>query len=265
VWLHVGEEDSMYYVLTERERLLHFFPPGAVGAEIGVAEGRYSAAILEAAQPALLHLIDPWSHLEPGSDLHRASEFLAGIDPARAGDEADAPPPFNAAGDADYARIVARFEADPRVRLHRQYSYKAAASFGPGHFDFVYLDGNHHYEFVLRDLEDFAARLKPGGLLFGHDYFEDAFARAEHYGVIDAVGTFLKRSDFRFLMLTWEPFPTFCLARSLDGFAGQVLRNVLDSEVPMIELPDAIAGHFRDKSHKRGEGSQKRIPSFAGD
>ena len=27
-------------------------------------------------------------------------------------------------------------------------------------FDFVYLDGNHHYEFVLRDLQDFAARLK---------------------------------------------------------------------------------------------------------
>jgi hypothetical protein len=255
----------MYYVLTERERLLHFFPPGAVGAEIGVAEGRYSAAILEAAQPALLHLIDPWSHLEPGSDLHQASDFLAGIDPARGDGEAHAPPPFNAAGDADYARIVARFEGDPRVRLHRQYSYKAAVLFGPGHFDFVYLDGNHHYEFVLRDLEDFAARLKPGGLLFGHDYFEDAFASAEHYGVIDAVGTFLKRSDFRFLMLTWEPFPTFCLARSLDGVAGQVLRNVLDSEVPMIGLPDAIAGQFRDKSHPRGDGSQKRIPSFAGD
>ena len=60
---------------------------------------------------------------------------------------------------------------------------RAAASFADGYFDFVYLDGNHHYEFVLQDLQDFAAKLKPGGLLFGHDFFEDAFARDEHYGV----------------------------------------------------------------------------------
>jgi hypothetical protein len=115
---------------------------------------------------------------------------------------------------------------------------------------------------VLRDLQDFAAKLKPGGLLFGHDFFEDDFARKEQYGVVDAVNTFLKRSDFRFVMLTWEPFSTFCLARSLDGFAGQVLRNILESDVAMIELPDAFAGHYLDKAYKRGNGSMKRIPSF---
>ena len=148
------------------------------------------------------------------------------------------------------------------MRLHRQYSYKAAASFEPGSFDFVYMDGNHHYEFVLRDLQDYAALLKPGGLLFGHDFFEDEFARKENYGVIDAVSAFLKRSDFRFMMLTWEPFSTFCLARNLNGFAGAFLRNVLESEVPMIEIPDAFAAQYRDKAFRRRNGSTKRIPSF---
>jgi hypothetical protein len=252
----------VYYVLTEREQLPQFFPKGAVGAEIGVAEGRYSAVILAAADPRELHLIDPWSHLEPGSDLLRGADFLAGVDSARAQGEALSPPPFNAAGDSDYARILARFQGDRRVRLHRQYSYKAAVGFEDGLFDFVYLDGNHHYEFVLRDLEDFAAKLKPGGLLFGHDFFEDDFARREHYGVIDAVNAFLKRSDFFFLMLTWEPFPTFCLARDLDGFAGRFLRNLLESETRMIELPDAIACNFRDRAHEREDGSLNRIPSF---
>lgn len=252
----------MYYVLTRREELLRHLPKGAVGAEIGVAEGAYSAAILEAAQPRELHLIDPWSHLEPGSDLLQAAELLAAVDAGRAGGEEFAPPPMNSEGDALYARVAARFENDPRVRLHRQYSYKAAAGFDDGYFDFVYVDGNHHYEFVLKDLQDFAAKLKPGGLLFGHDFFEDSFAREEHYGVIDAVGTFLKRSDFRFLMLTWEPFSTFCLARRLDGFAGEFLRNMFESDVQLVELPDAFAASYRDKAYRRQDGSVKRIPSF---
>lgn len=248
--------------MTSREQLLPYFPKGAVGVEVGVADGAYSAAILEAAQPKELHLIDPWSHLESGSDLLDAPDLLADIEQARArGDSFDAPPP-NPGGDEQYARVAARFEGDSRVRLHRQYSYKAAAGFDDGYFDFVYLDGNHHYEFVLRDLQDFAAKLKPGGLMFGHDFFEDPFARQEHYGVVDAVSVFLKRSDFRFLMLTWEPFSTFCLARRVDGFAGEFLRNVFESDTQMVELPDTFVGSYRDKAYKRRDGSVKRIPSF---
>lgn len=249
----------MYYVLTSREQLLPYLPKGAVGAEIGVAEGAFSAAILEAAQPSELHLIDPWSHLESGDDLLRAPAILAEVDGAQV--QFDAPPP-NAEGDALFAQVAARFEGQPGVRLHRQYSYKAAAGFADGTFDFVYVDGNHHYEFVLRDLHDFAAKLKPGGLLFGHDFFEDEFARRESYGVVDAVNTFLKRTDFRFLALTWEPFSTFCLARRLDGFAGAFMRNLFESEVPMLELPDAFVSNYRDKTYQRRDGPPKRIPSF---
>lgn len=252
----------MYYVLTRREELLHHFPKGGTGVEIGVAQGDFSAEILQSADPLELHLIDPWSHLEPGSDLLGAAELLSGVGSGRC--DLFSAPPENLAGDEQFATIGARFAADQRVRLHRQYSYKAVAGFGEGTFDFAYLDGNHQYEFVLRDLEDFAAKLKPGGLLFGHDFFEDSFARAEHYGVIDAVNTFLKRSDFRFLLLTSEPFPTYCLARRLDGFAGEFLRNVLDSDVELIELPDAFASSYREKVYPRRDGSQRRVPSFIG-
>jgi SAM-dependent methyltransferase len=252
----------MYYVLTRREALLQHFPKGGIGVEIGVAQGDYSAMILEAAQPRELHLIDPWSHLETGSDLLGAADLLSDLDAARSrGEQFDAPPE-NRKGDDEYAAVVARFDGNPHVRLHRQYSYKAAASFSDGYFDFVYLDGNHQYEFVLRDLQDFAAKLKPGGLLFGHDFFEDAFAHEEHYGVVDAVNTFLKRSEFRFLMLTSEPFPTFCLARRLDGFAGEFLRNLFESSVEMVEIPDSLAGSYREKAYPRRDGSLKRVPSF---
>lgn len=250
----------MYYALTSREELLRIFPKGAVGAEIGVAEGTFSAAILEAAEPRQLHLIDPWSFLETGPDLLRGHGHLADID--RSGAGKFGPPASVPEGDGKYAQVAARFEGDPRVHIHRQYSYKAAGDFPDQFFDFVYIDGDHHYEFVLRDLQDFAARLKPGGLMFGHDFFEDAFARDEHYGVVEAVNAFLKRSDFRFLMLTAEPFSTFCLARRLDDFAAAFLRNALESDLQMIEMPDALASNYRDKSYRRQDGSLKRIPSF---
>jgi SAM-dependent methyltransferase len=252
----------VYYVLTSREELLPFLPKDGVGAEIGVAEGAFSEAILAAAEPSELHLIDPWSHLEEGSGLLGADQLLADIAKAKDYGVEFGAPPENAQGDALFAGVARRFEGDARVKLHRQYSYKAAMGFEPGTFDFVYLDGNHHYEFVLRDLHDWSALLKPGGLLFGHDFFEDEFARKENYGVIDAVGAFLKRSDFRFMMLTWEPFSTFCLARSLNGFAGEFLRNVLESDVHMIEIPDAFAAQYRDKAFRRRAGGAKRIPSF---
>lgn len=250
----------MYYVLGSREALIRHLPKGGVGAEIGVAEGTFSAAILEAAEPSELHLIDPWSHLETGQDPLLGRGHLESVDRAKGG--AFAPPAANPQGDEAFAAVAARFEGDDRVRLHRQFSYKAAVGFAEGLFDFVYIDGDHHYEFVLRDLEDYAARLKPGGLLFGHDYFEDDFARREHYGVIEAVNAFVKRSDFRFLMLTAEPFSTFCLARRLDDFAGAFLHNVLESDLSLVEIPDAVASNYRDKSYRRRDGSTKRVPSF---
>ena len=250
----------MYYVLSSREELIRYLPKGGVGAEIGVAEGIFSAAILEAAEPKALHLIDPWSHLETASDPLQGRGHLESVDRALGG--TFAPPAANPQGDVAFAAVEKRFEGDERVKLHRQFSYKAAAGFPDGLFDFVYIDGDHHYEFALRDLEDFAAKLKPGGLLFGHDFFEDAFASREHYGVVDAVNAFLKRSDFRFLMLTAEPFSTFCLARRLDDFAGAFLHNVLESDLRMIEMPDSVANNYRDKSYRRRDGSTKRIPSF---
>jgi hypothetical protein len=231
----------VYYAMTRREELLQYFPKGGVGAEIGVAEGTYSAVILENAKPSELHLIDPWSPLEAGSSLLQSQELFTDVERARALKTEFSAPAAHPVGDDKFTKVVERFKNDPRVRLHRQYSYKAVTSFPDEFFDFVYIDGNHHYEFALRDLEDFAVKLKPGGLLFGHDFFEDGFAKKEHYGVVDAVNVFIKRSGFYMVVLTWESFSTFCLARRLDGFAGAFVRNLLEGDTYVLEIPSSLA------------------------
>ena len=259
----VPKENIMYYALSSREAILQCLPKNGIGAEIGVAQGAYSEQILQLANPQALHLIDPWSHLEPGSDLLEGNALLSGISQRiESGTSVFEMPPQNTIGDSQFEEVVTRFASDKRVHLHRQYSYKAVQDFPEQYFDFVYVDGNHNYEFVLRDLHDFSGKLKPGGLLFGHDFFEDQFARDNHYGVIDAVNSFVKRTNYRLFMLTWEPFSTFCLAEDFSGFAGQFLRNCFDSELQFIEIPDAIAFNYRDKLYVRQSGSTRRIPSF---
>lgn len=64
-----------------------------------------------------------------------------------------------------------------RWRLLRQDSERAAASFPDGHFDFVYLDARHDYRSVQDDIRAWAPKVRPGGILAGHDYIDATEAR----------------------------------------------------------------------------------------
>lgn len=248
----------MFYSLTSREQIVQYLPPGGTAAEIGVAQGDFAAVLLAATSPRELHLIDPWSHLE--------TETLGGFETLKqlANDpNAHAtPPPANSAGDAQFQAVTRRFASEPRVRLHRQYSYRLAQTFSDAFFDYVYLDGNHTYEFVLRDLLDFAPKVKPDGLILGHDFFRDEFADRENYGVIPAVQTFLRRSGYQFLALTCEPFSSFVLAKEVRGFAASFLERLLNSNTPLVRLPVSLSFNYHDQHFRLSNGMVRRIPTF---
>lgn len=252
----------MYYVMTERERLIEFLPKGAVAAEIGVAEGTFAAAMLAKCEPQRLHLIDPWRGYEVGGEDGARAQFLAAAVAERGHGGAQPRIHTSAEDDRNFQAVQDRFKGDARIAFHRAYSYRAAPEFPDKHLDFVYVDGDHTYEYVLRDLLDYSAKIKDDGLILGHDYFEDAFAAKENYAVIHAVNAFLARSGFIFVALTWEPFPTYVLARRFDGFAAAFVRNLLESDVFAIDLPTSLAFAYREFSYPRRDGTQRRIPSF---
>jgi len=49
-------------------------------------------------------------------------------------------------------------------------SEEAADHFPNSFFDYVYIDGDHSYEGVTRDLASYFPKIKIGGLILGDDY-----------------------------------------------------------------------------------------------
>jgi hypothetical protein len=146
-------------VSKRHELLAQVVPKNAVGAEIGVWKGGFSARILEHLRPRKLHLIDPWRFVAD----EEYGEALYGSEG----------PGSQAAMDAIYEGVLRRFadEISSRVvEVHRSTSEEASAVFTDGYFDWVYVDGNHLYEFVRRDLQLFEPKVRDGGVIAGDDY-----------------------------------------------------------------------------------------------
>ncbi len=60
-------------------------------------------------------------------------------------------------------------------------SFDRAKDFEDGSIDFLFIDANHTYEYVSRDIAAYLPKMKKGGIIAGHDY------NMSHPGVIQAV------------------------------------------------------------------------------
>jgi predicted O-methyltransferase YrrM len=52
----------------------------------------------------------------------------------------------------------------------KQLSWEAAKLFDDNSVDFVFLDADHSYESVKKDIESWLPKIKKGGMISGHDY-----------------------------------------------------------------------------------------------
>lgn len=57
-----------------------------------------------------------------------------------------------------------------KIRHFRSTSDHAAKFLADSAFDFIFIDGLHTYEQVLKDCENYYPKIKSGGLFAGHDY-----------------------------------------------------------------------------------------------
>lgn len=76
------------------------------------------------------------------------------------------------------------------VHIMRVTSDNAVSEFPDNFFDFVYIDGDHSYDQVRKDLRNYYTKVKPGGFFCGDDYHFE--------GVRQAVDEFAKEKQISF-------------------------------------------------------------------
>lgn len=72
--------------------------------------------------------------------------------------------------------------------------------------DFAYIDARHDYSSVREDIRDWWPKVKPGGLLAGHDYIDGKLPTGT-YGVKSAVDEFFTERRLR-VFHTWRDATT---------------------------------------------------------
>jgi SAM-dependent methyltransferase len=135
-----------------------------VGAEIGVAQGELSKIICEINPQLKLYGVDAWRSYTGYTDYVRSSTFEA-----MRNQTLERMNPYIKRG---------RFE------VVEKFSMDALNDFEDGSLDFVYIDANHEAPFVNQDIQGWSKKVKPGGIVAGHDY---ARIKRVEWGVIEAI------------------------------------------------------------------------------
>jgi Methyltransferase domain len=95
---------------------------------------------------------------------------------------------------------------DPALKewlyLHKSDSAETLQSFPDAYFDWIYIDAQHTYEGVKRDIAAAAAKVNSDGFLVFNDYTMWSYVEMQPYGVVAAVNEFCIEHDWEFAYLT---------------------------------------------------------------
>lgn len=136
------------------------------GVEVGVCDGRYSAILMQTIPGLKLTGIDPYTAYEKDSKGRSQNEL-----------------------DGKLKQAQTRLGAYVDYELVICHSVEAAKLIPDESLDFVFIDANHAYEFVKADIQAWYPKVRYGGIVSGHDYYEFKSGKG---GVVQAVDEFVE-------------------------------------------------------------------------
>ena len=147
------------------------------GAEIGVCTGRYSRILCDTIPGLELLGVDPYVPYKGYTDFRRQSTH-----------------------DKNLALTREALAPHPNYVLCMAFGHDVAKFITDGSLDFVFIDGNHKYEAVKEDISDWAPKVRKGGIVSGHDYYDFASGRG---GVVQAVNEYAKEHGYEVNSTGW--------------------------------------------------------------
>ena len=145
-----------------------YFPKNGIVVEIGVDRGRNSQRIFDLLKPAKMYLVDAWDYYLTQTRYYTKNEILI------------AKQMFL----TTQLHTMSLWENNEKVTIINLESTKAASNFEDSYFDLIYIDANHSFEAVTKDLIAWYPKLKQTGIIAGHDW--------NHLSVENAVKEFIK-------------------------------------------------------------------------
>ncbi len=154
-------------LIQNRLEMVKLLPAKAIVAEIGTDQGNFARYLLDTCSPKELHIFE--------IDVSR-------IDPDN----------------------LKQGKADGVVKVHEGNSSALIAAMPDKYFDWIYVDGDHLYEGVKRDIEAAATKVKDGGFLVFNDYATWSPTSMSHCGVAKAVNEFCIANDWELVYLAFQ-------------------------------------------------------------
>lgn len=165
-------------LLANRTDMLHYMPKNAKIAEIGVHRGMFSQEIMKITSPEYFVLIDIWdTAMQPNADNN--IKFVR--------------------------ETFAKEIENKTVKVVRGDGAKSIGMEADQYFDWIYIDAEHSYNSVYRELRAVLPKIKTNGIICGHDYNDCYMPALCQYGVVEAVNEFCMEFNFEFKYLTNEP------------------------------------------------------------
>jgi len=151
-------------ILVDRDVMLELMPKGGICIEIGILHCQFSKKLWSVTKPKKMHLVDIESNAIEIARRVFQEEISSGIVEVHHGDSAD---------------VISKM---PDM-----------------YFDWVYVDGDHSYQGVTRDLTALHPKLKHDGFIALNDYTFFGPSDFIKYGVVEAVNEFCVEHDFEML------------------------------------------------------------------
>ncbi|MFT6850815.1 MAG: hypothetical protein ACJATA_001631 [Sphingobacteriales bacterium] len=175
--------------LLNRTELLKRLPKNGIAAEMGVDEGGFSQKILKYSDPQKLHLIDFWGSKRYNTDKKQQVHSL----------------------------FKTHLESG-KVEINLGLSTDVYSDFSDNYFDWIYIDTAHSYAVTKLELELYESKIKPGGIIAGHDFMTGNWNGNIRYGVIESVYEFCVNRNWEIIYITGEldDAPSFAIKKIVD-------------------------------------------------